>query len=148
MTLWRVSNYASLEGFGGLYAAGRWHHRGRQIVYCSHDPSTALLETLVHLEIDAEDMPGTFHVVKLFVPEEVAVHRLDPERFPADWPTNLVATREMGELWMEESVTALLEVPSVLVPETWNVLLNPSHAQAELVKIVAEYDHPFDLRLI
>ena len=65
VTLWRVSNYATLDGVGGTYVAGRWHTKGHPIVYCSEDPSTALLETLVHIEIDAEDRPQIFQVLKI-----------------------------------------------------------------------------------
>ena len=50
IVLWRVSNYATLDGAGGLYVSGRWHTKGHPLIYCSEDPSTALLETLVHIE--------------------------------------------------------------------------------------------------
>ncbi len=55
MTLWRVSNYQTLDVVGGLYVSGRWHTKGHTVVYCTLNPSTALLETLVHIEIDSED---------------------------------------------------------------------------------------------
>jgi len=60
ITLWHVSNYAALNGIGGMYVSGRWHTKGHPIIYCSEDPSTALLETLVHIEIDAGDRPQIF----------------------------------------------------------------------------------------
>jgi RES domain-containing protein len=56
--LWRISNHTALEGTGGLLASGRWHSKGRPIIYCAPDPSTALLEVLVHTgEIDLTDAP-------------------------------------------------------------------------------------------
>ena len=70
VTLWRESNYATLDGAGGTYVSGRWHTRRHPVIYCSEDPSTALLETLVHLEIDAEDRPGTFQVLKISLPSQ------------------------------------------------------------------------------
>ena len=57
MRLWRISNHASLTGEGGLYASGRWHTRGQRVVYLADHPASALLEVMVHLEIDAEDLP-------------------------------------------------------------------------------------------
>jgi RES domain len=57
MILWRVSNYANLDGASGLHLSGRWHTRGHQAIYCTLNPPTALLETLVHIEIDVEDRP-------------------------------------------------------------------------------------------
>ncbi|AVT78400.1 hypothetical protein RPPS3_43380 [Rhodopseudomonas palustris] len=59
MELWRISNYADLTGTGGLRASGRWHSRGRRIVYLADHPSSAVLEMLVHM--DREFLPATYH---------------------------------------------------------------------------------------
>ena len=61
--VWRISNYDDLNGLGGLRAGGRWHSRGRQIVYCSEHPAAALLEILVHLDIDL--MPEHFQLIEI-----------------------------------------------------------------------------------
>jgi RES domain-containing protein len=129
VTLWRVSNYASLYGTGGAYVGGRWHTKGRSVVYCSEDPSTALLETLVHLEIDAEDRPETFQVLKIQSSQPVSLERLDRKQLSPDWPDNLAETRSLGDEWLESKRTLLLEVPSVLVPERRNYLINPEHPE-------------------
>ncbi len=148
MILWRVSNYASLDGIGGLYASGRWHTRGRPVVYCSQNPATALLETLVHLEIDAEDRPERFRVLKIEVPDEVSRETAEVSSLPEAWMADVIATRGVGDRWLRERRTALLEVPSVLVPETWNVLMNPLHAETAQLSVVAVYDQAFDVRLM
>lgn len=146
ITLWRVSNYASLDGVGGLYAAGRWHPKGHPIVYCSEDPSTALLETLVHLEIDAEDRPETFQVLKIQSKQPVSLDRVDSKVLGRDWTQDFRRTRELGDAWRNEKRTLLLEVPSVLVPERRNFLVNPAHPEMKKLRIVARYSHPFDAR--
>ena len=147
MFLWRVSHYANLDGIGGLYASGRWHSRGHPIVYCSRNPATALLEMLVHLEIDAEDRPEKFQVLKIEVPDAVSRETVEVGSLPEVWMTDLIATQGVGDGWLRERRSALLEVPSVLVPETWNVLVNPVHGDVSQLKIVAVYDHAFDVRL-
>lgn len=146
MFLWRVSNYASLDGAGGLYASARWHTKGWPVIYCAQTPSTALLETLVHMEIDAEDRPEYFKVLKISVPETVSAERLDVTTAPANWPSDLSISRMIGDQWLAERRTLLLEVPSVLVPETWNVLVNPLHPEAASMAIEMVYEHPFDAR--
>lgn len=148
MFLWRVSNYASLDGTGGLYASGRWHSRGRPIVYCSRDPATALLESLVHLEIDAEDRPERFQVLKIEAADAVSRERLQDSSLPAGWEADIAATQGVGDRWLVERRSALLEAPSVLVPETWNVLLNPLHPDIAQIKIVRVYQRVFDARLL
>lgn len=146
--LWRVSNYKTLDGAGGLYVSGRWHTRGRPVVYCTLNPATALLETLVHIEIDSEDRPEHFQVLKVEGPNFLSVERVEVGALAPDWADDISVTQGIGDRWLQEKRSLLLEVPSVLVPETWNVLINPLHAEANLLKITQTYEHPFDARLL
>lgn len=148
LSLWRVSNHATLDGVGGLLASGRWHSKGRLVLYCSPDPSTALLESLVHFEIDAEDRPERFQALRIEVPETLSRELLDATKLPSDWRENQPATQAVGDAWLASRRSLLLEVPSALVPETWNVLVNPAHREAKRLKIAKVYRHPFDARLV
>jgi RES domain-containing protein len=148
ITLWRVSNYASLEGIGGLYVSGRWHTNGHPVVYCSEDPSTALLETLVHIEIDAEDRPENFQVLKIESSQEVSIEPVDVEKLGSKWRSDLARTRRAGDEWLQSVRSLLLEVPSVLVPERRNYLINPFHPNMKKLRISAHYTHLFDQRLL
>lgn len=146
MILWRVSNYATLDGTGGLPASGRWHTKGRPVVHCTFNPSTALLETLVHMEIDSEDRPERFQVLKIEGPDTVSQERI--EALPSDWADDLGVTQSLGDQWLSEERSLLLAVPSVLAPETWNVLMNPRHLEANQLKIALTFDHAFDVRFV
>ena len=132
---------------GGLHVAGRWHTRGRPILYCTWNPSTALLEMLVHFEIDAEDRPERVQVLKIEGPSSLATEKIRLDRLPPDWMTNWSITQEIGDAWLASRRTPLLEVPCVLAPETWNVLVNPFHSQAGQLRIAARFQHPLDVRL-
>ncbi|MGA3226526.1 MAG: RES family NAD+ phosphorylase [Acidobacteriaceae bacterium] len=147
MILWRVSNYATLDGVGGLYVSGRWHTKGHPVVYCTLNPATALLEILVHMEIDAEDRPERFQMLKIEGPDTLSVEEIKPGALPSNWIEDLAFTQNLGDGWLSEAGSLLLKVPSVLVPETWNVLVNPRHAEASLLKVTMRYEHPFDARL-
>ncbi len=148
ITLWRVSSYASLEGTGGLYVSGRWHTKGHPVVYFSEDPSTALLETLVHIEIDSEDRPETFQVLKIESSEQVSIEQVDIAKLGAEWREDLARTRSAGDEWLQSARSLLLEVPSVLVPERRNYLINPMHPEMKSLRITARYSHPFDQRFL
>lgn len=148
MILWRVTNHPTLDGGGGLRASGRWHTRGRRIVYCSPNPATALLEALVHAEVDVEDIPITLRYVKIEVPDSVAIETTDIDALGAAWQINLEATRRAGDGWLRSGRTALLRVPSVIVPATWNILINPQHPDSAQTRIVHIYDHGIDPRLL
>ena len=146
MILWRVSNYATLDGAGGLHVSGRWHTRGRPVLYCTWNPSTALLETLVHIEIDADDRPERVQVVKIEGPDSSSIERIKTGELLQGWIEDWSITRQIGDEWLASCRTLLLEVPCVLSPETWNVLVNPQHSQADELKIVDVIDHPLDER--
>jgi len=147
MILWRVSNYQSLDGVGGLYVSGRWHTKGHPVVYCTLNPATALLETLVHIEIDSEDRPERFQVLRIEGPESLSIEKVQADSLSPNWAEDMNATQAIGDRWLSEKRSLLLQVPSVLVPETWNVLVNPQHVEVNLLKIIAMYEHPFDSRL-
>ena len=146
MILWRVSNYATLDGEGGLFASGRWHTKRHPVVYCTWSPATALLETLVHIEIDPEDRPERVQIMKIEGPDLLSNERVKATELAPDWLTNWNVTQETGDVWLSSRRTLLLEVPCVLAPETWNVLLNPLHPQASQLKIIDVYEHPLDAR--
>lgn len=148
MLLWRISNHLSLAGDGGLRASGRWHTRGRRVVYCAQSPAAALLETLVHLEIAVRDLPARYRLLKLEAPGEVTVERVLPEQLRDDWIETIDATRAIGNSWLEAGRSPLLSVPSALVPETFNVLLNPGHPEAQRIVVVAIGEHVIDPRLL
>jgi RES domain-containing protein len=146
--LWRVTNHPALDGSGGLRASGRWHTRGRRILYCAPNPATALLEVLVHAEIDLEDIPATFQYIEIDAPDSIVAQTMDPGTLGAGWHTNPERTRRLGDQWLLSSQSALLRVPSVIVPATWNILVNPLHPDSKHVRIARIHAHHVDSRLL
>lgn len=150
MRLWRVSNYADLSGEGGRRVAARWHERGRPAVYLAEHPALALLETLVHLDIDPDELPSHYQLLTVDVPDGVAVEDLAEAELAArvaDWRRAPDGTRKLTRAWFDERRTALLRVPSVIVPAAFNYLLNPLHLEAARVAIVARQRAELDARL-
>src|SRR5215204_3095313 len=110
MELWRISNYADLSGIGGLRAAGRWHSQGRRIVYLADHPSSALLEMLVHMDRDL--IPSTYQLLRVTAPADIVPET--PGDLAADWRTRTMASREIGDRWLDRASSALLQVPSAI----------------------------------
>jgi RES domain-containing protein len=150
MRLWRVSNHTDLSGEGGRRVEGRWHERGRPAVYLAEHAALALLETLVHLEIDPEDLPSHYQLFTVDVPDGVAVEALTEAELAArvaDWRHVPDETRRLTRAWFSERRSALLRVPSVIVPAAYNYLLNPLHPDAARIAVVARQRVEFDARL-
>jgi len=146
--LWRSSNHTSLAGDGGMRASGRWHSRGHRIVYCSESPAAALLETLVHFEIDVRDLPARYRLLKLHAPDDLIVEHLTATDLPADWFGSTDLTRATGDRWLQAGRSPLLRVPSAVGPETFNVLLNPAHPHAARISVAQASEHAIDPRLL
>lgn len=147
MVLWRISNHADLTGAGGMLAPARWHTAGRPIVYLAETPAGALLEILVHLELDEAHRPPTYQLLRIEAPESIAAQRLDPVSFSPEWRVRESETQARGDAWLRTGETALLAVPSAIVPETSNWLLNPRHPQAASLRITHTLAAPYDARL-
>jgi RES domain-containing protein len=150
MRLWRVSNYADLSGEGGRRVEGRWHERGQPVVYLAEHAALAVLERLVHLAVDPEDLPSHYQLLTIHVPDDVAVEDLAEPVVAArvaDWRHAPDETRKLTHAWFRERRTALLRIPSVIVPDAFNYLLNPLHPDAGPTSIVARQRVEFDVRL-
>lgn len=147
MILWRISNHVTLDGRGGLRASARWHSRGQRIVYASPNPATALLEILVHAEIDVRDLPVSLRFLEIEASDRLASETIPTTSLPAGWPSRPDITRPIGDDWLASRRSALLLVPSVIVPETYNVLFNPEHPPAEDLTLRKVHRHPLDQRL-
>jgi RES domain-containing protein len=145
--LWRIGNYQSLSGEGGLHFAARWHTAGRRIVYLAESPAGAMIDVLVHLELDQTDWPSSSHLLQAEYPADLGMETLKP-RPAKSWKASLAATRKLGDEWLQSRRSALARVPSAILPETWNVLLNPDHLESHRVRIVRTIRADYDPRLL
>ncbi|MFZ0662311.1 MAG: RES family NAD+ phosphorylase [Acidobacteriaceae bacterium] len=144
MTFWRISRHKDLRGAGGLRADGRWHYSGQPILYLSESPSAALLEVCVHTA--ANDVPPDFTLLRIEGPE-VKVASVAANELPKGWQERVETTRELGMKWLLARKSALLKVPSAIVPETSNYLFNPVHPDAKKFRVAETLVCPFDVRI-
>jgi RES domain-containing protein len=147
MRCWRISEFPDLSGRGTLDTPGRWNFTNRRMVYLADHPASALLEVLVHMEVDSEDLPETCQLLGVDVTDEVVSETVDENSLPSDWRSRHNVTRSLGSQWLAGRRTALLRVPSAIVPFAWNWLLNPLHADAVNARIADIVRVRFDPRL-
>lgn len=149
--LWRIaattSKYVSddMSGTGAKNTGGRWNPAGMAVTYSSENIALAVHETVVHLR--SGGVPLNRYLVRIDVPDDVWAARqvLTP---PVGWdalPAGMISM-QAGEAWLLTKVSALLVVPSVIVPEESNVLINPLHSDAARIVATALRKWHYDPR--
>jgi RES domain-containing protein len=144
--LWRISDHRTLNGQGGIDFSARWNTAGRPVVYLAGSPAGAMLEVLVHLEVGPEDLPDAYTLLQIAVPSLAAIEDIAvPGK--VDWKSDLALTRRLGDEWLLTTDGPLARVPSSIMPQTWNYLLNPLHPDAQKMVIASATKAYFDGRL-
>lgn len=147
---WRLTKTkylpAAWDGEGARKAGGRWNAPGVAVVYASGSLSLALVEVLVHLS--SEILPAYSAVPIEF--DESLVTAIAAAHMPKSWKDSPppAATQAIGSEWVAAARSAVLRVPSVVVPGEFNFLLNPAHRDFARVRIGAPMAFPFDPRLV
>jgi RES domain-containing protein len=126
-----------LEGIGGEKSHGRWHTaaRGKRIAYLSEHPAVALVEILANLHTNPKLLPETYQLIKAISPQDLPREVVAADRLAESWRENLAETQAIGDEWLAQRRSALLVVPSVPSPESYNCLLNPLHPDAKKVNV-------------
>lgn len=141
-----------LSGAGAKITGGRWNRDGVPVIYAASSPALACLETVVHLVAGA--LPLNRYLVRIDIPDEVFARRLQFEDIASGaarvgWdaePPGQVSL-ELGGAWLAACRSAILEVPSVIVPEDRNFLINPAHPDAAALTATKLRRFEYDRRL-
>lgn len=144
-----VKKRHALAAFSGESArayGGRWNHPGFPMVYAAQTRALAALESLAHY--GGAERRLAFLAFEIEIPDRLAIH-VAVSALPRDWRSSepLQATQGIGPKWQVSGRSAVLVVPSVLVPQESCVLINPEHPDID--KILVSYPEPFqfDTRL-
>jgi RES domain-containing protein len=150
-TVWRLTSARyganAFDGEGARLYGGRWNHPGVAVVYCSSSLSLAALEYFVHVEPDLA--PPSLVAVAADLPAGLDVEALEVEALPANWRTYpaIERLRDLGTGWVRSGRTAVLQVPSSVIPHEMNVLLNPAHPDFAKIHIREAEPFSFDPRM-
>ena len=137
MQLFRITRtefIRDLTGDGSRLYGGRWNRKGTALVYTSETRALAALEYLVHGPMALA--PPDLSILRIDVPDDIKVKTIDPTTLPRNWrayppPQALPA---MGTKWALANRALLLRVPSAVVEDEFNVLINPSHPEFKRIR--------------
>jgi RES domain-containing protein len=137
---------AAFTGEGARLYGGRWNRKGVPMVYTAGSQSLATLEMLV------QDTPlrARYVMIPVGLPKNLKIERVSAEELPTDW-RDLAArdqTQAIGSAWAKRKSSAVLAVPSAVIPTEFNYLLNPLHPSFSKIEIGEPRDFITDLRLL
>jgi RES domain-containing protein len=124
-----------LTGAGSRTYGGRWNHKGVGLIYTSESRSLAALEFLVH--VPASIAPKDLGIVAFDIPPQVKPKKLDLAILPPNWRQNPPPEKlaSIGTQWAQSKESLLLRVPSAIIENEFNVLINPLHPDLKLIKL-------------
>jgi RES domain-containing protein len=151
MIIYRITKkkHTALNGTGGLFGPGRWNKKGNPVIYTSEHASLAACEKIIHLA-SFENLPDDLLQIKieihgsaeiLTVPENIQVPGWD--EFPY-----CSKTVDFGTSFLRKKEHLVLKVPSVIIPDEFNVILNPLLPDIQKCKIISSEPFVFDGRIL
>ena len=147
---WRLVHqkyaHSAFSGEGARLAGGRWNSEGHSVVYVAGSLSLALLEIIVHLEF--KEALALYKAIPIEIPEPL-LQSIESKKLPSGWSASppQSSTQFIGNCWMEQQASAVLQVPSAIVPCESNYLLNPNHPEFSQIKLGEPIDLPVDPRV-
>lgn len=136
---------SDISGTGAALFPGRWNKKGTPVLYAGSSKEIALLENIVHIP---PMINPKLDVLQIEIPDD-SITELEIKDLPSNWhqfPAPTVLS-EIGQKWIEVGKTMALKVPSSIIHSSYNFILNCSHADYKLVKILSQKEFRFDSRL-
>jgi RES domain-containing protein len=139
----------TLSGTGASISKGfRWNSINTKLVYTAESRALAMLEVSVHLDL-SEDLPTDRYFVEIEIPDKIIIQEVKIEDLPEDWNSKppTLTTQTIGDDFVTQNESAVLKVPSSIVPQEYNYLINPDHPDAKKIKVIKKVSLNFDPRL-
>ncbi len=135
-----------LSGKGAEKAGARWNSKGIAMIYTSDSRALCTAEIAVHTPLG--NVPEDYSIITIEISED-SIREVKIEELPSDWKTfpHPDSTQRIGNKFIIDNIFLVLKVPSAVVQEEYNYLVNPNHRDFHKVKIIAVEPFTFDERL-
>jgi len=148
MKIYRISAIKYAKSLQSSGVAARWNKKGQHVIYASETRSLACLENIVHRS--APELNGLYKVLIIDLPDDRKIEELTASQLPNGWnrPGNYRVCQETGSSWFTTGRTAILKVPSALIPQECNFVINTTHPDFNRIILEGTEDFLFDPRII
>jgi RES domain-containing protein len=147
MLIYRISLTKYAHRLAASGNAARWNPNDVKMIYAASSRSLACLENVVHRS--QAGLSALFSVMIINCPKAVKIKKINRGDLPYDWHDygQMAKTQAIGEKWIKDNETAILQVPSSIIDEEVNYLLNPEHEDFKLIRLVSTTPFVFDSRI-
>ena len=148
MTVYRITNETykdDISGSGAALYGSRWNSKGIYLLYTSQFISLSILESLVHLK--RQEIPSSQFLLHIEIPDEREIAEISYKKIKKNWREEIDYTQWLGDQFIQNKQSLIFKVPSVIVPQENNFLLNPLHPDFKKVKIITSELLELDKRL-
>jgi len=138
----------TLTGIGASMSTGyRWNSLNTKLVYTAESRALATLEISVHLDL-SEDLPQDRYYIEIDIPDDITFQEVLIKDLPDNWDSKppILTTQIIGDDFVSQNIACVLKVPSSIVPQEYNYLINPNHSDFKKIKIISKTRMKFDSR--
>ena len=135
-----------MSGTGSKLYGGRWNVPGHVAIYAAENISLTILEILVNA--DKNNIPPSYFLLKINVPDSLAIKTIKPSGLKDKWYSDFEYSQYIGSNFLESGKESILKVPSAIVKEEFDFLLNPLHADFKKISIKESIAFDLDVRLL
>lgn len=150
MIIYRITKneHVALDGMGGLFGSGRWHKKGNLVIYASEHASLAAWEKIVHVT-NFENLPNNLLLVKIEIPDRIELPTVPQTVLVNGWDSYpfTVETVDYGTSFLRTNEHLALKVPSAIIPDEFNIIINPLHPDIKDCKVISTVPFIFDKRV-
>lgn len=147
MDVYRITKTRYADSLIASGGAARWSDRGRFVIYTASSRALACLENIVHRS--GEGLQDDFRVMLIHVPDQLSIEIISLGQLPTHWsaPESYPICQALGHDWLSRAASAVLRVPSAIIPNESNYLLNPQHPDFGQIHLLGHESFLFDSRL-
>ncbi len=148
MTIYRLANEQykdDISGTGAKLFGGRWNTAGLPVLYTTENISLAVLEILVRTDISL--IPLHYYLIKIELPDMASITILNKNKLKKGWKNDPGYTQWIGNEFLKSNKALVLKIPSVIVDQEHNFIINTEHIEFKKIKITSSNKFSFDKRL-
>lgn len=150
MEIYRITLKKWSGSLKGSSNPARWNSKGVEVIYSAWTRSLACLENIVHK--NSIELKENFIIMVIYLPDSIKQETISKSVLPATWyhadAIGYNICQEIGDNWVSENKSAILKVPSSIINNEFNFVINPNHPDFKLIRLIEEEPFLFDFRIV